>query len=124
MRLLFLHGHTLESIARLEEAELPSNESLELAERVGDTYRQWAVYISIAKLNRRRGHLDFANLHPSMVDAHKRAELAFDRNRYYVLAERAWLEQFDGHLTRALELAREAYAVTRAAKDLPGRVQS
>ncbi len=125
VRFLFLHGHTLVSVGRLEEAELLLNEALQVALRVGDTYRQWAVYTSLAKLHRRRGDLNLSRTCiSSMVEAYKLVDLAFDRNRYYVLVERAWLEQLDGRLSRALELAREAYELTRAAKDLPGSVQS
>jgi tetratricopeptide (TPR) repeat protein len=101
------------------------NEALQVALRVGDTYRQWTTYAALAKLHRRRGDLNLSRACiSSMVEAHKRVDLAFDRNRYIALVERAWLEQLDGHLDRALELAREAYEVTRAAKDLPGSVQS
>jgi tetratricopeptide (TPR) repeat protein len=59
-----------------------------------------------------------------MAEVYERMQLPFDRNRCYVLVQRARVEQLDGKLARAIEFAREANSVTQKAKDVPGSVQS
>ncbi len=117
-RVLLLYGSALVMVRRFDEAEAIANESLAMAERIGDVYRIWANHMALAKLNWRRGNLDAARRHVMLMsEAYRRVDLHFDRHRWMVLAVRANLERLDGHLERAIELASEGHAITWSSKD-------
>jgi predicted ATPase/DNA-binding CsgD family transcriptional regulator len=124
-RLLLYYGFCLLALNRLDEAEATATEGLEIAQLADDAYRvAWNLW-TLARLNRRRGKIDSARtLAARMTQVYEGMQLPLDRNRWVNLTERARVEQLDGHLARAIELAREALSITLLTNDPQGEVHA
>lgn len=122
-RLLLYYGFAMLALDQLDKAEATAKEGLEMAELADDPYRvAWNLW-TLARLNRRRGNFDTARaLATRMAQVYECMQL--DRNRWVNLTERARLEQLDGNLARAIDLAREALSIPLLTKDPLGEVQA
>ncbi|MBV8144476.1 MAG: hypothetical protein JO184_05660, partial [Gammaproteobacteria bacterium] len=124
-RFAIFYGLGLMAANRFNEAEAIFREALEAAEQSNDYYRIQYYLWGLARLNRKQGNINAARAFSlRMAEAHERYRIPEDRNRWVILSERACLEEADGHLERAIELCREAYAGTQATRDVTGGVQA
>jgi tetratricopeptide (TPR) repeat protein len=86
-----------------------------LSRRLSDRLRTATVFHALGEIYRKRGMLDRAREH--MRQGLQLNETIGGRNRAISLIDLAYLEKLEGNLTRAIDIAREAHAISDQVKD-------